>query len=278
MSKEILIREESLKNQARQMQTEGINTSFISVLFNSKSLSDGVTKITAMNTLLDANKKMIDTQESEKTEMNSKIKRNQKDANDGYALLTKMADQNKDLDKKLAELEVAKLTAAADKATAVDEKAKILAEKAVAESKLMGIDDPSVSHSNAPGDIIIPIPTDSGSNTYPVGQCTWGAKVLAPWAHNWWGNGAQWAASAARAGFKTGDIPKVGAIASWDNGGYGHVAVVAAVNSVTSIQVNECNYAGNQTIKNYRGWFNPTTTSSGKVTYIYPNTKKKTRP
>ena len=36
----------------------------------------------------------------------------------------------------------------------------------------------------------------SSASSYPVGQCTWGAKTLAPWAGDYWGNGAQWAASA----------------------------------------------------------------------------------
>ena len=57
----------------------------------------------------------------------------------------------------------------------------------------------------------------------------WGAKTLAPWAGDYWGNGAQWATSAAAAGFRTGSTPQVGAIACWNDGGYGHVAVVTAV-------------------------------------------------
>ena len=111
----------------------------------------------------------------------------------------------------------------------------------------------------------------SSASTYPVGQCTWGAKTLAPWAGDYWGNGAQWAASAAAAGFRTGSTPQVGAIISWNDGGYGHVAVVTAVQSATSIQVSEANYAGNQAIGNYRGWFNPAAAGQGSFTYIYPN-------
>ena len=111
----------------------------------------------------------------------------------------------------------------------------------------------------------------SSASTYPVGQCTWGAKTLAPWAGDYWGNGAQWAASAAAAGFRTGSTPQVGAIISWNDGGYGHVAVVTAVESPTRIQVSEANYAGNQAIGNYRGWFNPAAAGQGSFTYIYPN-------
>ncbi|MFZ2717596.1 MAG: CHAP domain-containing protein, partial [Lactococcus chungangensis] len=90
------------------------------------------------------------------------------------------------------------------------------------------------------------------------------AKELAPWAGNNWGNGGQWAASAAVAGFRTGSTPQVGAIAVWQ-GGYGHVAVVYAVEG-GQIKVQECNYNGNSAIGDYRGWFTP----SG-VTFIYPN-------
>lgn len=108
------------------------------------------------------------------------------------------------------------------------------------------------------------------SNTYPIGECTWGAKALAPWAGNWWGNGGDWAASARRAGFRVGTTPQVGAIACWTDGGYGHVGVVTHVNSHTRIQVQEANYAGNRYIANFRGWFDPTI-AQGTVSYIYPN-------
>ena len=50
-------------------------------------------------------------------------------------------------------------------------------------------------------------------NTYPVGQCTWGAKEAAPWVQNYWGNANQWGNSANRAGFRTGTTPQVGTVA-----------------------------------------------------------------
>lgn len=110
--------------------------------------------------------------------------------------------------------------------------------------------------------------TSGGPNTYPVGQCTWGAKVLAPWVGNNWGNANQWPASARRAGFATGSTPRVGAVAVKTSGAYGHVAVVTAVESPTRIRVSEANYAGNHSIGDYRGWFNP---QGSFDVYIYPN-------
>lgn len=109
-------------------------------------------------------------------------------------------------------------------------------------------------------------------NMYPWGQCTWGVKELAPWAHTYWGNGGDWAVSAAADGFTVGTEPVVGAIAVWTDpyGGYGHVAYVTAVESEYSIEVLEANIGGNPTIMNYRGFFDPTATAEGVVSYIYP--------
>lgn len=110
-------------------------------------------------------------------------------------------------------------------------------------------------------------------STYPVGECTWGVKQLAPWVGNYWGNGGDWSASARAAGFRTGTTPVVGAVVVWTGGyfGYGHVALVTAVESNTRIQVMESNMMGRRYIDNHRGWFDPTTTSEGVVSYIYPH-------
>ncbi len=127
-----------------------------------------------------------------------------------------------------------------------------------------------VEKSNVQSANIQPNYAAANATTYPVGQCTWGAKALAPWAGNYWGNGGQWAVSARRAGFRTGSTPEVGAIACWDDGGYGHVGVVTHVESNTRIQIQESNYLGKQYISNFRGWFDPTASYWGRLTYIYP--------
>ncbi|HFI0960781.1 TPA: peptidoglycan hydrolase PcsB [Streptococcus suis] len=109
------------------------------------------------------------------------------------------------------------------------------------------------------------------ASSYPVGECTWGVKSQLSWVGPYWGDAKQWLASARAEGFSTGSTPQVGAIAVWTGGYYGHVAVVTAVQSSTSIQVVESNYMGRRYIGNHRGgYFNPTTTSEGAVYYIYP--------
>ena len=128
---------------------------------------------------------------------------------------------------------------------------------------------PSTSVASTPSTPVTttPITYSSSGNTYPVGQCTWGAKQAAPWVGNYWGNAGQWLGSARAAGFSTGSTPRVGAVAVWTNSYYGHVAVVTAVNG-SQIQVVESNYAGNMSVGNYRGWFNPA--ADGIAGYIYP--------
>jgi len=93
-------------------------------------------------------------------------------------------------------------------------------------------------------------PTYSTNNTYPWGQCTYYVKSVAPWVGNYWGNGNQWGASAAAAGFRVDNQPAAGAVISFAGGQmigswqadptYGHVAYVqsydAATNSVTITQ------------------------------------------
>ena len=132
---------------------------------------------------------------------------------------------------------------------------------------------PATSEAPAPAAETHKVSAASTPNTYPVGQCTWGAKSLAPWAGNNWGNAKDWIASAQAAGHSVGTTPVAGAIAVWpnDGGGYGHVAYVTSASGVNSIQVMESNYAGNMLIGNYRGTFDPTSSAhGGSVFYIYP--------
>ena len=132
---------------------------------------------------------------------------------------------------------------------------------------------PAASEAPAPAAETPKVSTASTPNTYPVGQCTWGAKSLASWVGNYWGNAKNWIASAQAAGHSVGTTPVAGAIAVWpnDGGGYGHVAYVTSASGANSIQVMEANYAGNMSIGNYRGTFDPTSSAhGGSVYYIYP--------
>ena len=310
LSKNIVARNESLENQARSAQTNGTATSYINTIINSNSITEAISRVAAMSEIVSANNKMLQQQKEDKKAIAEKQVANNEAINTVIANQQTLADDAQALTTKQAELKVAELNLAAEKATAEGEKATLLEQKAAAEAEAKAaaeaeaaykaqqtsqqqtvaasanttfaaqVQVASSSSSSSDGDSsYTPAPTpvsqrptySTNASSYPTGECTWGAKTLAPWAGDYWGNGAQWATSAAAAGFRTGSQPQVGAIACWNDGGYGHVAVVTAVSSTTSIQVSESNYGGNRTIGNKRGWFNPTTTSEGYVTYIYPN-------
>ena len=310
LSKNIVARNESLENQARSAQTNGTATSYINTIINSNSITEAISRVAAMSEIVSANNKMLQQQKEDKKAIAEKQVANNEAINTVIANQQTLADDAQALTTKQAELKVAELNLAAEKATAEGEKATLLEQKAAAEAEAKAaaeaeaaykaqqtsqqqtvaasanttfaaqVQAASSSSSSSDDDSsYTPAPTpvsqrptySTNASSYPTGECTWGAKTLAPWAGDYWGNGAQWATSAAAAGFRTGSQPQVGAIACWNDGGYGHVAVVTAVSSSSSIQVSESNYGGNRTIGNKRGWFNPTTTSEGYVTYIYPN-------
>ena len=323
LSKNIVARQESLANQARSAQTTGTATSYINAIVSSGSLTEAISRVSAMNEIASANNKMLEEQKRDKEDIDAKQKENNDAINTVIANQQQLNDDEQALATKEAELKVAQLNLAAEKSTAENEKNALLEEKAAAEKAAAekaaaeaayraqqeeqrkaveasantnlqaqvqaATQTPAAEAAQPQATVATPAaapavqtqtvatpaatsrPTYSSSaSSYPVGECTWGAKVLAPWAGDYWGNGAQWAASAAAAGFRTGSQPQVGAIACWNDGGYGHVAVVTAVQSTTSIQVSESNYLGIRSIGNYRGWFNPVN-AQGSLTYIYPN-------
>ena len=315
LSKNIVARNASLENQARSAQTNGTATSYINTIINSNSITEAISRVAAMSEIVSANNKMLEQQKEDKKAIAEKQVANNEAINTVIANQQTLADDAQVLTTKQAELKVAELNLAAEKATAESEKASLLEKKAAAEAEAKAAAAAEAAYkaqqasqrqsvvasanttlveqvkatatvstatpaanseeetsTPAPTPVATPAPVkqrptyNTNASSYPVGECTWGAKTLAPWAGDYWGNGGQWAASAAAAGFRTGSTPQVGAIACWNDGGYGHVAVVTAVESSSRIQVSESNYGGNRTIGNHRGWFNP-----GGVTYIYPN-------
>ena len=315
LSKNIVARNASLENQARSAQTNGTATSYINTIINSNSITEAISRVAAMSEIVSANNKMLEQQKEDKKAIAEKQVANNEAINTVIANQQTLADDAQVLTTKQAELKVAELNLAAEKATAESEKASLLEKKAAAEAEAKAAAEAEAAYkaqqasqrqsvvasanttlveqvkatatastatptenseegtsTPAPTPVATPAPVkqrptyNTNASSYPVGECTWGAKTLAPWAGDYWGNGGQWAASAAAAGFRTGSTPQVGAIACWNDGGYGHVAVVTAVESSSRIQVSESNYGGNRTIGNHRGWFNP-----GGVTYIYPN-------
>ncbi|HER1348898.1 TPA: peptidoglycan hydrolase PcsB [Streptococcus pyogenes] len=309
LTNQIIARNEKLKNQARSAYKNNETSGHINALLNSKSISDVITRLVAINKAVSANAKMLEQQKADKASLEEKQAANQEAINTIAANMSAIKENQNALRTQQADLEVAKVNLAIQLASAEDEKASLLNQQAAAQQaaaealaaqqaaqakareeaaqQAASVEaaksaitpapqaTPAAQSSNAIEPAALTAPASpsarpqvsySSVNNYPVGQCTWGAKSLAPWAGNNWGNGGQWAASAQAAGYSVGSTPMVGAIAVWNDGGYGHVAVVVEVQSSSNIRVMESNYSGKQYIADHRGWFNPT-----GVTFIYPH-------
>ena len=79
------------------------------------------------------------------------------------------------------------------------------------------------------------------------------------------GNANQWPGNAARAGIPTGSTPKVGSVAVWNVGYYGHVMWVERVNEDGSVWISQFNY-------DFRGNYSEMLVSASmasNLTYIY---------
>ncbi|TCD45896.1 CHAP domain-containing protein [Streptococcus sp. X16XC17] len=313
LAADIVSRSSALEEQARSAQTDASATSYINTILDSKSIVDAFTRVNAMREIVEANNHMLEQQKEDKEAIAKKQVANQEAINTVEANWKKLDDAQQELNTQQAALKAAQLNLAAEKATAEDEKNRLLEEKAVAEAAARAAAEAQAAYqaqqaavaqqqaaavaavseqtpvvapapaaqvasvatpTPAPAQTPTPTPAppavsyNSAGNTYPVGQCTWGAKVRAPWVGNYWGNANQWLYSASAAGFRTGSTPQVGAVVVWTAGYYGHVAVVTAVNG-SQIQVEESNYAGHQHVGNFRGWFSPA--ADGVSGYIYPN-------
>ncbi|ANC73735.1 TPA: CHAP domain-containing protein [Streptococcus pyogenes] len=309
LTSQIVARNEKLKNQARSAYKNNETSGYINALLNSKSISDVVNRLVAINRAVSANAKLLEQQKADKVSLEEKQAANQEAINTIAANMSAIKENQNALRTQQADLEVAKVNLAIQLASAEDEKASLLNQQAAAQQaaaealaaqqaaqakareeaaqQAASVEaaksaitpapqaTPAAQSSNAIEPAALTAPASpsarpqvsySSVNNYPVGQCTWGAKSLAPWAGNNWGNGGQWAASAQAAGYSVGSTPMVGAIAVWNDGGYGHVAVVVEVQSSSNIRVMESNYSGKQYIADHRGWFNPT-----GVTFIYPH-------
>ncbi|HEP2313782.1 TPA: CHAP domain-containing protein [Streptococcus pyogenes] len=309
LTSQIVARNEKLKNQARSAYKNNETSGYINALLNSKSISDVVNRLVAINRTVSANAKLLEQQKADKVSLEEKQAANQEAINTIAANMSAIKENQNALRTQQADLEVAKVNLAIQLASAEDEKASLLNQQAAAQQaaaealaaqqaaqakareeaaqQAASVEaaksaitpapqaTPAAQSSNAIEPAALTAPASpsarpqvsySSVNNYPVGQCTWGAKSLAPWAGNNWGNGGQWAASAQAAGYSVGSTPMVGAIAVWNDGGYGHVAVVVEVQSSSNIRVMESNYSGKQYIADHRGWFNPT-----GVTFIYPH-------
>lgn len=296
-------REKSIQKQARDAQTNDQNTNFVSAVLEADSLSDAISRVHAMSTIVNANNDLVKQQKQDQKSVEQSIQENEEKINEMAATYQELQSQKDALAAQQAELNVLKTSLAAEQATAESDKAKlnkqkeeakaaqikvlkaqqdsskkpaeataVKAEKPAEDQKTDNSSDSTATSSEAPvqeskpvekpttdstssSGNSAPVSSPSGStssngggvdhsgsgNMYAVGQCTWYVKSVAPWVGTYWGNGAQWGASAAADGYTVNSTPATGAVVvfaagqsvggQWTaDGSYGHVAYVDSYN------------------------------------------------
>ncbi|GFO52630.1 coiled-coil domain-containing protein [Lactococcus garvieae] len=300
LDKDIEERSHALEAQARSAQTNGLATSYISAILDSKSLTNAIQKITAMSTVAGANKAMIEQQEQDQKNVQAKLKDNM----DKYAEVTRLqqelSSQADELATQEAQLKVAQLNYQATITSEEGKKQELLAQKAeaeqaaqealqaqkaaaqesavvqqekaketVSENKPNPVAPPVIDEGNQTVDpgvdeptppITNPKPPVSPTNPYPPGQCT---------AYVWeYFGGAipTYEGNAADWIRYANSGPAAETIAVFPPGNQGagsvgHVAVVISVSGSTMI-IKEGNFNG--------GWGTTRECSTAGVSFIRP--------
>ncbi|HEU0028930.1 MAG TPA: CHAP domain-containing protein, partial [Ktedonobacterales bacterium] len=109
-------------------------------------------------------------------------------------------------------------------------------------------------------------------NSYPWGQCTWGAAELARDNVDHMGDAEDWLANAQARGLPTSLIPRVGATVVFQPGvqgagALGHVAHVIAVYAGGSFLIEEMNFYGDG--GGYGVWSTRVAHTGWGVSFIY---------
>ncbi|MEI5994244.1 coiled-coil domain-containing protein [Candidatus Enterococcus mansonii] len=131
LTKRIEKREVAIKNQARDVQVNG-STTYMDALLNAKSFSDAITRVTAMNTIVNANNDLVKQQQEDKKSVESKKAENEEKMKAIEENQVTLEAQKGELVKAEAELNVLQTTLAAERATAEDQKAGLVKEKEAA--------------------------------------------------------------------------------------------------------------------------------------------------
>ena len=306
-------RQEKINAQARDTQVNGQASTFIDAVLGSDSVSEAISRVQAMSTLVGANQDLLKQQQADEKAVEEKVQENEAKIKELAANQAELADQKEAIANQQAELKVMKASLAAEQAKTENDKKDLQAKKAAAEAEAARIkkeqeaaekarqeaaakqaaaakkaqeaaakqtaaaekqDTPAAStndsqpeaeveetvstpsndggststESSEPETVVETPSTGSGGkdhsnsgNMYAYGQCTWYVKSVAPWVGTYWGNGAQWGASAAADGYRVDGSPEAGSVVvfgagqmvgDWQaSGAYGHVAYVQSYNA-----------------------------------------------
>lgn len=125
----------TIKAQARDVQVNGQDTSFVDAILNAESVSDAVSRVQAVNTFVKANNDLIEAQKADKKAVEDKKAENDQKLTRLAAAKVELEAQRDNLVVKQADLTVQKISLAAAQATAESTRNDLLAQKAAAQAE-----------------------------------------------------------------------------------------------------------------------------------------------
>jgi len=129
-------REVQMRNQARDVQVSGSSTSYLDVILNSESISDAISRVQGITTLVNANNDLLEQQNSDKKDVEDKTKTVESQISVLETATKELTDQQASLNTLKLEQEIAKNELEAQRSTEESKKSEYVDQKAEAQKKL----------------------------------------------------------------------------------------------------------------------------------------------
>ncbi|MBL1224319.1 coiled-coil domain-containing protein [Enterococcus sp. BWR-S5] len=129
-------RDVQMQKQARDVQVSGNGTNYLEVLLNSESISDALTKVQGLTTLVNANNDLLEQQTEDKTTVEEKTEVVEGQISALEQAETDLNEKQDSLDTLKIEQEIAKNDLEAQRATEESKKSEYISQKEAAEKKL----------------------------------------------------------------------------------------------------------------------------------------------
>lgn len=129
-------REVQMRNQARDVQVSGTSTSYLDVIINSESISDAISRVQGITTLVNANNDLLERQTSDKEDVEKKTKTVESQISVLETSTKELNEKQASLNTLKIEQEIAKNELEAQRSTEENKKSEYVDQKAAAQKKL----------------------------------------------------------------------------------------------------------------------------------------------
>ncbi|MGX7149571.1 coiled-coil domain-containing protein [Enterococcus ureasiticus] len=129
-------REVQMRNQARDVQVSGTSTSYLDVIINSESISDAISRVQGITTLVNANNDLLEQQTSDKKDVEKKTKTVESQISVLETSAKELNEKQASLNTLKIEQEIAKNDLEAQRSTEESKKSEYVEQKAAAQKKL----------------------------------------------------------------------------------------------------------------------------------------------